>query len=254
MDNTKDNNIKDSEKTNVDKPDLTTYVLLKAEKIVSAVYAVTAFLSDSEPLKWKLREASLSLLSELSFLRQRGGVYRGTMLDHAVNHLRSFVSLIDVGLVGGFVSEMNFRILRNECVGLINKIGEMANDNSLERSLMVDMPLLIAPPSLVPETSANLSYISHDLNLKDRKLFNPQSRNTNQSYVDNSPKVTNHNNTRREAIIKFVRGKGWTAIKDIAAAVPDCSVKTVQRELVTLVNDGLLKKQGDRRWSRYLMV
>jgi hypothetical protein len=257
MDNVQDKYIKDNEKTNENKPDLVTFVLLKGEKIVAAVYAVTAFLSDSEPLKWKLRESSLDLLSELSFLRQSGGSYRSSMLDRVTGYLRSLIALFDVGLASGFVSEMNFRILRNECVNLIEKIKDLSSASSLESSLRVEMPLLVAAaPVAAPET---LSYTTQGQSIKDRKSFNQSAQhnvqNNGQIRAGGSSKITTHrNNARRDSIIKFVRGKGWIAIKDIAAAVPGCSVKTVQRELAALVSEGVLKKQGDRRWSRYILA
>jgi len=41
------------------------------------------------------------------------------------------------------------------------------------------------------------------------------------------------------------------SIKEIAAVLPDLSSKTIQRELLSMVDDGLLIKKGERRWSRY---
>ena len=36
----------------------------KVQKLTSALYLVTSFLSDSDPLKWKLRDKSLEVLSQ----------------------------------------------------------------------------------------------------------------------------------------------------------------------------------------------
>ena len=55
-------------------------------------------------------------------------------------------------------------------------------------------------------------------------------------------------------IISFLKGKDWTSIKDITDAIEGCSTKTIQRELADLVHQGVLKKKGDRRWSRYLLA
>jgi hypothetical protein len=46
----KDNQIKDKKDT---------FVSLKAEKLASALYLVSDFLSDAEPLKWQLRVRGL---------------------------------------------------------------------------------------------------------------------------------------------------------------------------------------------------
>jgi DeoR/GlpR family transcriptional regulator of sugar metabolism len=41
------------------------------------------------------------------------------------------------------------------------------------------------------------------------------------------------------------------SIKDISLVLTDCSEKTIQRELNSLVLKGQLKKTGAKRWSRY---
>jgi hypothetical protein len=59
---------------------------------------------------------------------------------------------------------------------------------------------------------------------------------------------------RRAAILHFVLENKAVSIKDICAAVTDCSEKTIQRELNTLIGEGLIKREGERRWSVYKPV
>lgn len=56
---------------------------------------------------------------------------------------------------------------------------------------------------------------------------------------------------RRATILHFVLQNNGVSIKDICAIVPTCSEKTVQRELTTLIGQGLIKREGERRWSVY---
>ncbi len=56
---------------------------------------------------------------------------------------------------------------------------------------------------------------------------------------------------RRATILHFVLQNKGVSIKEICAVVPDCSEKTVQRELTTLIGQGLIKREGERRWSVY---
>lgn len=60
--------------------------------------------------------------------------------------------------------------------------------------------------------------------------------------------------SRREKVIQVIREKGQATIKDISDVVKDCSEKTIQRELVSLINDNVVVREGDRRWSRYCLV
>ena len=59
---------------------------------------------------------------------------------------------------------------------------------------------------------------------------------------------------RQTVILNFLKIGVWLSIKDIAKNLPDFSGKTVQRELNTLTDTGLVKKTGERRWSRYAKV
>jgi hypothetical protein len=56
---------------------------------------------------------------------------------------------------------------------------------------------------------------------------------------------------RRGVILHFVLQNKGVSIKEICAVVPDCSEKTVQRELGALIAEGLIKREGERRWSIY---
>jgi DNA-binding HxlR family transcriptional regulator len=43
-------------------------------------------------------------------------------------------------------------------------------------------------------------------------------------------------------------------IRDIADKVLGCSEKTLQRELNTLVDSGLVNRIGEKRWSKYVLA
>ena len=59
---------------------------------------------------------------------------------------------------------------------------------------------------------------------------------------------------RRELIIEYIKKHGEVNIKDIFSIQElsnSYSEKTIQRELIDLVERGVLKKRGERRWSKY---
>jgi hypothetical protein len=57
---------------------------------------------------------------------------------------------------------------------------------------------------------------------------------------------------RMSQILSFIQKNKQASIKDIAGVVKGCSEKTIQRELLSLIQQGLIKKVGERRWSVYL--
>lgn len=60
--------------------------------------------------------------------------------------------------------------------------------------------------------------------------------------------------SRRDRVLNVLRDKGEATIKDIVEVVTDCSEKTIQRELISLIKDNIVSKEGERRWSKYKLV
>lgn len=56
---------------------------------------------------------------------------------------------------------------------------------------------------------------------------------------------------RRDRIKTILEAKGEATIKDISEIITDCSEKTIQRELNAMIEDNIVKRQGERRWSKY---
>jgi hypothetical protein len=99
------------QKIQLNKPD-NSYLCKKTEKLVSAIYLLTNFISDREPIKWQLRETGLELVS------------KGLSVNSKI------LSFLEIAYVGGLVSEMNYRILKFELEGLFQIVVESENNPS----------------------------------------------------------------------------------------------------------------------------
>jgi hypothetical protein len=196
------------------------FVSLKAEKLASALYLVSDFLSDAEPLKWQLREKALGVLTAVT-------------TNHwwqALSYIDQLSPLLVIGGNNPAVSASNFSILKDEYQTLRHTI----TDSNLNFSsyLTLPSPTTVTTPPLTRQHKEALAIAKNDT-----RSPNPGSPN------------------RQEIILKFIRQQaGWSSIGEIAKSLPGFSSKTVQRELATMVKIGLLKKEGAKRWSRYLAV
>ncbi len=206
--------------------DETALVLLKAQKLTSALYLVSSFLPDQEPLKWRLREQALEALSETKSAITAAGREGICLFDHAISSIGQLNDLIGVALALPGVSQMNFSILQ----------GEYQN---LERQ-MSQMPSPFLSLTLAPSAARSALPVSSPRPL----VAKPVLKKTSEA----SP------NSRQELILNYLKNNGWSSIKDIAQRLPQVSSKTVQRELALLVAQGAIKREGDRRWSRYALV
>jgi DNA-binding transcriptional ArsR family regulator len=231
------------------------FVFKKIEKLSSAVYLVTNSWNDKEPLKWSLRDKSLCLLNELL---SRVGEYphsHKTALTLLLSRLAEIVSEIELAETAGLVSEMNSAILKSE----YNNLQTFLKTNNMSSVLLSkdffeagDTPAFRVkelPPDLnAPGGTPNS--IGHKGQIKDRGMsFRVKSTPKESSIGKIQP-----NGERRALILKVIKNKGEISVRDVAIVVKGVSEKTLQRELIAMSDEGILKKNGERRWSRYSMA
>jgi hypothetical protein len=90
-----------------------------------------------------------------------------------------------------------------------------------------------------PKVSTNVSLTpTPSAGVKDTELF---------SRVKNDVE----HNDRRKIILALIKQKPALTVKDISKSIPHVSEKTIQRELLSMVSEGILLKKGERRWSTY---
>ena len=89
---------------------------------------------------------------------------------------------------------------------------------------------------------------------KDKKTVSYGSSFIKDKSVSKNLLTEGKQSERELIIIKEIRKKGAVTVKDISVLIKGVSEKTIQRELVSLVDKGVLKREGERRWSRYLIA
>jgi DeoR/GlpR family transcriptional regulator of sugar metabolism len=63
--------------------------------------------------------------------------------------------------------------------------------------------------------------------------------------------LTLSSSERRIIIMDTVRQKREINVRDVAEKIRGVSEKTIQRELLAMVAEGILAKKGEKRWSTY---
>jgi hypothetical protein len=65
------------------------------------------------------------------------------------------------------------------------------------------------------------------------------------------PKSNEAKDVRKDNILKILKQKKDASINDICLLFKDCSSKTIQRDLIELIDERAVIKHGSRRWSTY---
>jgi hypothetical protein len=233
--------------------------LLRVDKIVMALYMVTDFIDDREPLKFKLRNLGLEIVSLIkknysdqvaNFFGTPGSGYSRYLVAEKITG--EIVSLLDIAGAVGIISEMNYLILKNEFMA-IQKVLVAYQTNGQQK---IEEVLKDKNNSLLLNKGQNYK---RQENVPYNKPYVPK-KNVNYNLVGTTAKKENKKNNssgRKEIILNLIREKKEVGIKDIcllgSPLISGCSEKTIQRELTAFVQDGVLTKIGDKRWSRYIL-
>ena len=269
------------------------FILKKTEKLASAIYLITGFFDEEEPLKWNLRTLSSKILSSSLKLKDTESTDKEKAIMDIESTILEIGSLLLVAKNSGLMSEMNYNIISKEFntfadtlasqSRLLKRGGSAALENNY---FAVSVPEVRPRQGKVIEESVNepirdntekatysyepkLDVLENLANGHREDLSQEKGQKLDEGFMARGIKqgirkevgalkefgaVAVKKNSRQSIIISLLRRKKEIMIKDVSPLIHGCSEKTIQRELLTMVGKGILKKQGEKRWSRYSLA
>lgn len=168
------------------------------------------------------------------------------------------LSLIDAAGASGVITEENAFILGEEYEKVLSIIDNTSGSesygfesgDSLDIEKMVDTGLLPEDTKvLAKRTNVAIAAKSLQRTTQAPKTASRVYKGQKESFIYRTKQ------SEREKIINDeIKRKGVVTVKDISVIMPSVSEKTVQRELIGMVVRGVLKKEGERRWSKYSLA
>jgi len=264
------------------------FLYKKTERISTAVYLVSNLMSVDEPIKWQLRKTSLGLIDKVMSLSNATMSSRDISIRDISQKLFQLISLYEIAFRSGFISEMNYKIVDNEMKKIASFLSEFDSQDGQARGSLFDETFFtenindIEKDQIKKDISkkdriTNGVYRGRSENYKghsevykrqenimsDKTYDNPIKRQDSESnknvkdIVKKTIKKTENKSqdrkNRRDAILNIIKQKGSVSVKDISNIIKDTSEKTLQRELLSMVEEDVLLKEGERRWSRYMI-
>jgi predicted transcriptional regulator len=202
---------------------------------------MTNHLSDNEPLKRSLRDKSSSLVSFMIGYKDLNGIQSYSFGKEAESKILEIVSLLEVSQNIGLISRMNFSIVQDEFIKLISAIKTS--------------PLPETPS--VQSHSINQNYFNvgaYKTPAKQTLDSASVSPNSGSKSADANTISSQKKSSRQTIILSIIKKKGEVTIKDVSEVIKNCSEKTIQRELNSLLSSGVVKRTGERRWSKYSLA
>ena len=205
------------------------FIYKKAERLAKAVQLITPAFSEAPSLKNRTDAIAVGLIDAAT-------LPPGIMLSR---ELLSLSSILSVARASKLLSPMNTEIIMNEAHSLLKEVAGYEEP----RLFLEDVPTLshIAKSAVTRENHQS-SHIH-----TPKQIDRPHET---KGHIKDTDQIKD----RRETILSVIRNKHQASIKDISTLIRGVSEKTVQRELVTLVETGLVLKKGERRWSTYSLA
>lgn len=337
------------------------YLSKKTEKLTTALYMVTDIMPSEEPMKWKIRDFGVGILSDIMLCASSSMSEREEYLRRITRGISHVVSYLEVAWTTRMMSEMNAAVLKKEYLSLrdaITKEWEKAveqgtiitpaffdvpkqmetksssgspfpaeekkvlpplTQKSEDRSGGTASPLRTTDSQLrtSPRPHASIGDALHPLhtvsgsksgppasgapvNVVEKKppapqIYQGQNKGQERSFImrgesndggrtftiqkdalsvppSSIQKVEDRSvgtasllratdsqsrtgsGDRRKIILALLKQRPSQNVKDIAKSFSGVSEKTIQRELLAMVAEGAIRKQGDRRWSTYSLA
>ena len=237
------------------------FVYKKTEKLVAGVYVLTNYLSDKESLKWNLRDSANTLLFKVLSLSDRvwgeDSVSKEILLS-----IGEIFSMLSIAKISNIISEINHEIIMSE----FDKLADFINASSKNMSsakIAFEGGLFGGDYNFVPTQSFQGRTLDGQRTpIPNVNGFYKGQKDTQNNDVfekmsdikkSSAEKTIKDKSNRQDIILSMLKGGLHLTIKDFAQNIKDCSEKTIQRELSSMVLGGVLKKEGERRWSKYFL-
>jgi DNA-binding transcriptional ArsR family regulator len=200
-------------------------ILKKVIRIAEALYLVSDSISVTESLRTDIRSQGLRLV-DLSFSYAfEGDIVRITECLHVLAKLGW---LVHIAHVSNFISRVSAELLHTALSDVRSKLVGVGGTLPLDYF----------------EQSAEVDFVPHSVTSREDRVRRQQKTSYEKA---GAPK----NTERRDAILSLLRKQSKVNVKDVLGVVAGVSEKTIQRELLALVDEGILKKEGERRWTLY---
>lgn len=203
------------------------YITDRIKKLTEALYRVTELYPDQEPLKWALRENAVYLYDNLMSISDMSDRKLRHNFKEILSSLSQIINKLDLASLGGFISDINFEIIKKEYGSLKDFIENQQQFIFSQEELLIK-PELPVRHSVSNEKTLSVQHIG-------QKILSDKTED------------------RKQKILNLLKNNDKKTIKEISSIFEDISEKSIQRDLADLVESGRLLANGERRWRVYYL-
>jgi hypothetical protein len=216
------------------------FIYKKAERLAKALHLIAPAFADSISLRNRIDAIAIGLVD--------AAVLPPSSARTALSReLLALSSVLSIARTGGLLSSMNAELVSREAHILLQEVAAYEEP----RLFLDESPTL----SGIAKTALKQESVERSVTIKTVSLSQTEQRAPSVIRpVKDKGTDKGHVKDRRDAVLSVIEEKGRVSIKDISMLIRGVSEKTIQRELGALITSGVIKKEGERRWSIYSLA
>ncbi len=222
-------------------------VLRKFERILAATHLVTKHISKTESIAERVRLIMDDIYTSVLNIKDSTSTQGELAVTNLFSDVRHAIGLLKLLSINGLLSPENADTLASA----LDEFGDAIHGGDLAVSYALTPTDFVVAPQGVRAAHQNQTATSHASVSKERRTS--VSRAVPEAVASGDTARDAHTE-RSQEILNFLSKDSVVGIKDVCVRFPEYSEKMVQRELAKLVHEGVVKKVGEKRWSRYSLI
>lgn len=236
-------------------------IFIRAEKIRAALILISQNLPDDDK-RDLLREGNKLIFYVIDAIS--GNISRSDFLKQIKATVIKINELIDFYYLNSFLSEHNANIIKRGLLSFSNLAGNLDTVNLDPEKQLTEEDLLSVEDALHSTTVPAEPELSEQEDKRQNKRHTKRQnkRHRSQKTKDErkprarfrSIKEEAQKHSRRVQILDILKTTPWLTSSEILDSLPNSdkvSIKTLQRELTKMLEEKLIQKDGEKRWTRY---
>jgi hypothetical protein len=234
---------------------------IKAERIAAGLHLLTSHIKDNNKIKFDIRDTSVKIMSLMVGIKDMDR-YSDASLRQISFYYIFVLSLLDLALLSGLIRSENVSVMKREILSFVSQLQKDqkksdSTSSDIDGAASIDKDFFSIPVDSIGhykgqdkghvDTSQNIVQSSEQNEVKKTGEALPGA-------AEKKELVAKNGLSRADVILKILSSREEISVNDLVMAIPGYSEKTIQRELLSLVEKGILVKKGERRWSRYFLA
>lgn len=225
----------------------------RAERIALATQLVTNSIPDTESVKGRIRTAVEDMLVHLVHMPEGFHKKESAAFTALVAKIRIVLSFLDLAHIGGFASLNNVHILKQAYLDLAQFVGASTESGNAQSVALTteDLVTVHADKRQSESSKGQIKDTAYEQSKKDAETHTTAEQKQKRDLPLSQKRIVG---SRRSAIIDTLSQRSHLNLQEISLVLPSVGQKTIQRELTKLITDGIVVREGERRWSTYSLV